>query len=57
MITRLDEAVAVLKSLPDDDQERVVTAVLAFADDRSCEMPIDDEAAERDFSVLNSERD
>ena len=35
MSSRLDEAVAHIKTLPEDDQERAASALLAFADERS----------------------
>lgn len=42
MTTMLDEAIAWLKTLPDDDQDRAARALLAFAAERSGAEPDDD---------------
>lgn len=38
-MTRLEDAVAVLKSLPEDEQERAANAVIAFARERGEDQP------------------
>ena len=48
MTTMLDEAVAWLKTLPDDDQDRAARALLAFAAERSGAEPDDDAFGDTD---------
>lgn len=56
MTTRLDEAVAVLRTLPDDEQERAADALLAFAAERTSYTLSEDDLIAIDHAIAQADR-
>lgn len=55
MTMRLDQAVALLKTLPDDEQERAANVLMAFAEDRSTYTLDDDQLAGIDHAMMQAD--
>lgn len=56
MTTRLDEAVALLRTLPEDEQERAAGVLIAFAQDRTSYELTDEQIAGVDHAMRQADR-
>lgn len=56
MTTKLDEAVAILKTLPDDEQARAADALFAFALEKSSYTLSDEDLAGIDHAIAQADR-
>jgi hypothetical protein len=56
MTTRLDEAVALLRTLPEDEQERAAGVLIAFAQDRTSYKLTDEQIVGIDHAMRQADR-
>lgn len=56
LTTHLDETVAVLKTLPDDVQERAANVLMAFAQERSTDSLSDDQLVGIDHAMAQADQ-
>lgn len=56
MSTLIDEAIALIKALPEEDQERAANALMAFADERTSYTLSDEQIAGIDHAIAQAAR-